>query len=257
MITEYLRPKTLEEAIDLLNRTHPKTLPLSGGSVLSKSQADSLAVVDLQLLNLNRIKSSPETIEIGATATLTEIEAAVKNETLHQVFHLQAGKNQRNSGTLAGLVNIADGRSPLLTWLLAVDAQMVWEPSAQTVLLEKWLPVRGNWHEGKLITKFMLPNVETRFDFVARTPKDRPIVAIAAARWPDGRLRVVCGGYGQLPVLAWDGNGDDEKIEKAVEQAYRTADDLWATAAYRQEIAKVLTKRLIADLLAGSEKRAK
>jgi len=119
LITEYLRPSTPEEALVFLKRSNPKTLPLGGGSVLSKSQTASIAVVDLQLLYLDQIKCTQETIEIGATATLSDIEPAVKMETLHQVIRLQAGKNQRDSGTLAGLVNVADGRSPLLTLLLA------------------------------------------------------------------------------------------------------------------------------------------
>ncbi len=36
MIIEYLRPDTLEEAIDLLNRQNPKSIPLGGGTNLAQ-----------------------------------------------------------------------------------------------------------------------------------------------------------------------------------------------------------------------------
>jgi CO/xanthine dehydrogenase FAD-binding subunit len=50
MITEYHRPKTLEEALALLSRTEVDTAPMGGGSTLKKDTLQPLAVVDLQAL---------------------------------------------------------------------------------------------------------------------------------------------------------------------------------------------------------------
>ena len=43
MITAYHRPQTLEEALTLLS--HPNTLALGGGTLLSKQTADPVEVV--------------------------------------------------------------------------------------------------------------------------------------------------------------------------------------------------------------------
>lgn len=75
MITTYHRPQTLDEALTLL--TQPNTLPLGGGTLLSKPTTDSVAVVDLQALGLDslRVNGNPsagsgQALQIGATCTL-------------------------------------------------------------------------------------------------------------------------------------------------------------------------------------------
>ncbi len=40
MIIEYHRPETLEQALALLSRKNPPTLPLGGGSYLSRHTSD-------------------------------------------------------------------------------------------------------------------------------------------------------------------------------------------------------------------------
>jgi CO/xanthine dehydrogenase FAD-binding subunit len=248
VIIEYLRPNSLEEAVKFLQRENPITLPLGGGSVLSKYQANPIAVVDLQALGLNRIKIEKGLIEIGATATLSEMETVLKNDVITDVIRFQAGKNQRNSGTIAGLINVADGRSPLLTLLLAKDAQLTWQPGNKQISLESWLPQRRDWHDAQLITKVTLPEVMIRFDSIGRTPKDRPIVAIAAAKWPMGKLRVAIGGFGGLPILAFDGDVHED-VAKAVDEAYSSSEDQWASSAYRREAGRKLASRLVQETM--------
>lgn len=255
MIVEYLRPETFAEAVALLQRRAPVTLPLGGGSVLSKYQANQIAVVDLQNLNLNEIHRENGFVQVGATATLSEMEEFFKDSQTAEIIRLQAGRNQRNSGTIAGLINVADGRSPLLTFLLALDIQLVWQPEEMKISLTDWLPQRRNWHEGLLITQISIPEVLTRFEAVGRTPKDRPIVAIAIAKWPTGRLRISAGGFGSVPVLAFDGDIHDD-FGTAVDQVYAGAEDQWASAAYRRETAKKLADRLVKEIKNESETRA-
>ena len=256
MIIEYLRPDTMEAAIEMLQRSKPATLALGGGSVLSKHKGKSIAVVDLQNLGLNQITHSAEIIEIGATATLSEIESTLADPEMTKAIRIQAGKNQRNSGTIAGLINVADGRSSLLTMLLALDAQLTWLPGEKTISLADWLTQRTTWREAVLISKIMIPQVVMRFETVARTPKDLPIVAIAIAKWPSGRLRIAVGGFGALPVLAMDGSMQEEVV-MAVDKAFSHADDNWASANYRREAGKILAARLLAEIRHSSEEKTK
>jgi hypothetical protein len=60
--------------------------------------------------------------------------------------------------------------------------------------------------QGWLIISISIPlNVKLSFEYVARTPADKPIVCAAVAQWNSGRTRLALGGYGKIPMLAMDG----------------------------------------------------
>ena len=253
MIVEYLRPESLDEAIKLLQRKEPKTLPLGGGSVLSHDHGTPIAVVDLQKLGLGYVKQGKGSYSIGATATLTQIEESIPNPALQNVIRLQAGKNKRNTGTLAGLINAADGRSPLLALLLAMDLQMVWQPGNITISLKEWLTQRDEWDQAVLITEMVMPDVEIAFDYVARSPKDLPIISVSVAKLLSGKMNIVFGGFGTEPILvSYTGKLDD--LERSVDLALVASEDQWATAEYRREAGKKIAVRLVNEF---NEKRAK
>ena len=71
MITAYHRPKTLDEALTLLAK--PNTLPLGGGTLLSKPTTDPVEAVDLQALGLDSINKNGQNLELGATLTLQSL----------------------------------------------------------------------------------------------------------------------------------------------------------------------------------------
>jgi CO/xanthine dehydrogenase FAD-binding subunit len=248
MIVEYLRPKSIDEALRLLVRKEPKTIPLGGGSVITRTTSSPVSVVDLQNLGLSSISKNNGNIVIGATATLTEIERFIGSNDFDEAVQVQAGKNLRNSGTIAGLLCTADGRSPLLTLLLGLDAKITWEPGNMEVSIGNWLPQRKSWQGGVLITSLSLPDVKYRFASIGRSPKDQPILCCALAKWPGERLRVAMGGYGMIPIVVLDGNTSDD-IEVAVRNALNDANDQWATAEYRMEAGSKLCKRMLQELL--------
>lgn len=249
MIVEYLRPKAMDEALKLLDRENPKTIPLGGGTIVSKNTSDLVAVVDLQDLGLSSISRVDGKITLGATATLSEAESSMKSPDFSEAVQIQAGKNLRNSGTLAGMICTADGRSPLLTLLLALDAKLTWEPGNKEISLGDWLPMRKNGKLGKLITKVTIPEVIYRFDSIGRSPKDQPIVCCAVAKWPGKRLRIAAGGFGKIPVLVLDGNLTDD-VELAMKNAFHDATDQWASAEYRMEAGSKMCARLVNEILA-------
>jgi CO/xanthine dehydrogenase FAD-binding subunit len=96
-----------------------------------------------------------------------------------------------------------------------------------------------------LITSITIPlNVKLAFDYVSRTPADRPIVCAALVQWNSGRTRLVLGGYGKSPLLAMDGT-EGEGLEAAARNAFHEATDEWASAEYRMHIAATLAKRCL------------
>lgn len=263
MITTYHRPTTLDEALTLL--TQPNVLPLGGGTLLSKPMArgaTSIEVVDLQSLSLDTIKRQGNQLELGATVTLQQLlESEQCPEPLKTALRLEAPLNLRNAATVAGTLVSCDGRSTFAAVMLALDARveiksinrfelMEMEIDARppkqdvtTLGLGEFLPLRAEQIQGKLITAITVPlNVKLAFDYVSRTPADKPIVCAALAQWNSGRTRLVLGGYGKSPLLAMDGT-ESEGLETAARNAFHEATDEWGSAEYRMDVAATLAKR--------------
>lgn len=249
MIQEYYRPETLKEALALLSRETPKTVPLGGGTVLNTPGKQPPAVVDLQALGWGGIEKKGREVSIGATATLQQLlETEGVQTALTDAIRLEAALNMRQMGTVAGAVVTSGGRSPFLTTMLALDANLVWQPGDVTVPLGEFLPLRDGVWPGKVISEVRF-SVKTSlaYAYSARSAADKPIVCAAAARWPSGRTRIVLGGFGKAPLLVMDGEANEGLLE-AAEAAYLTAGDQWASAEYRSETAGVLVERCLNEL---------
>lgn len=242
MITAYFRPKSIQEALQLLK--DPANVPIGGGSTLSNIQRD-VAVVDLQNLGLNKILEIGDRIIIGAAVTLESmLNYFSSSADMENAIKIEASKNQREQATIAGLVCTSDGRSPLLSLLLALDVSIKWQPDDIETSLGSFLAQRNNWRKDGLITEFSFAkDINYRFESVGRSPFDLPVICIAAAQWPSKRLRIVAGGFGSLPILVSDGNSSDN-VELAVENALLTASDEWASAEYRIAAGKKIAARI-------------
>ncbi len=121
----------------MLGRTSPRTVPLGGGTLLSHGAADSVEVVDLQALGLGGIAKRGNMLAVGATATL---QSLLENEScptaLKRALKLEAPLNLRDTATVAGCVVTCDGRSPFVTTLLALDAELtVLRPAEEKIAL--------------------------------------------------------------------------------------------------------------------------
>ena len=262
MITAYHRPHTLDEALTLL--TQPDRTPLGGGTLLSHLKGDSVEAVDLQSLSLNFVKKQGNALEIGATVTIQQLlESEHCPESWKSALKLEAPLNIRNSATVAGTLVACDARSTFAALMLALDAKLEVKSINKFELMEmeiesrpprqdiaslgigEFLPLRLDQIHGKLITSMSVPiNVRFAFDYVSRTPADKPIVCAALAQWNSGRTRLVLGGYGKSPILAMDGT-EAEGVETAARNAFHEATDEWASAEYRMDVAATLAKRCL------------
>ncbi|MBL8062095.1 MAG: FAD binding domain-containing protein [Anaerolineales bacterium] len=242
MISTYHRPRTLDEALTLL--TQPNTVPLGGGTLLSKPTADSVAVVDLQALRLDSLRVNGNDLQIGATCTLQSLLEADECPTpLKTALKLEAPLNIRNTATVAGTIVASDGRSTFATMLLAMDAKLDLIVNRQSKIVNcgEFLLTRPSG----LITSITVPlNAKTAFEFVSKTPADKPIVCAALSQWNSGRTRLSLGGYGKTPLLAMDGTEADG-LDTAAKNAYHEAEDEWASAEYRMDVAATLAKRAL------------
>lgn len=252
MITAYHRPKTLDEALTLL--TQPNTLPLGGGTLLSKPTTDPVQAVDLQLLGMDSLNKVGNNLELGATLTLQALlESEHCPEALKIALKLEAPLNIRNTATVAGALFSSDGRSTFASVLQAMDVKIEQATLSgkkieyQAINIGDYLPLRSKM----LITKIIVPvNIKLAFEYVARTPSDKPIVCAALAQWNSGRLRLALGGYGKSPMLAMDGTETEgsEGLETAARNAFHEATDDFASAEYRMDVASTLAKRCLIAL---------
>lgn len=252
MITEYYRPERLEEALALLNREDPRTIALGGGLYINEVIKQPIAVVDLQGLGLEKIEKKGKNLIIGAAATLQALlTSGLILPALQKAISHQETYNRRQVATLAGTLMAANGRSPVAGLILALDAELDLvgeDQKKETVRLGDFLPLRQEISSRKLITSVRLPrDAQAAYHYVARSPADLPIVAAAAAVWPSGRTRVVLLGYGDQPVMVFDGP-DQAGAEIAARDAYIDAADQWASAAFRADAAGVLVKRCLQEI---------
>jgi CO/xanthine dehydrogenase FAD-binding subunit len=251
MITAYHRPKTLDEALMLL--TQPNRTPLGGGTLLSRASAVAVEAVDLQSLSLDSIRRSGNSLEIGATVTLQQLlESELCPEAMKSALKLEAPLNLRNAATIAGTLVSCDGRSTLISVFVALDSKLEQKKienakiEARSSNIGDFLPLRDL--EGSLITSITIPlNVKLAFEYVSRTPADKPIVCAALAQWNSGRTRLVLGGYGKNALLAMDGT-EAEGVETAARNAFHEATDEWASAEYRMDVAATLARRCLESI---------
>jgi CO/xanthine dehydrogenase FAD-binding subunit len=249
MIIEYHRPDSLPEALKLLARTEVDTVPLGGGTVLNQPSPNPIAVIDLQNLGLNTLEQRGKKLMIGATVTLQQLHDYVGIPTeLKKVIYYEATYNLRQMATVPGVCVAADGRSPFVTTMLALGADLTLLPGDEIIGLGDFLPLRQERKTNSLITQLTIPtNIHLAFEYVARTPADLPIVCVAVAQWTSGRTRLALGGYGRVPLLAMDGP-ESTGAEVAGRDAYHEAGDKWASADYRSEVAATLTRRALHSL---------
>ena len=248
--THYYRPESLDDALRLL--AQPDTLPLSGGTKLLANDVDS-AVVDLQALGLNQLDWHNDQLQAGATATLTEIAAALAEKKdgpaklLQQAIHRAGPNTYRNAATLGGTIASRLADSELLAVLLVLDVQLHLA-NGEVMSLVDYLAAEVR--PSTLITAVTIPWAagQGRSERVARTPADYPIVSITLWRPVAGAPRLAATGLGERPFRLTTTEANLDNIEAAVtaaQAANQHPGDFRGDAAYRAEMAAVLTRRVL------------
>jgi len=246
MIEKYFRPQSVDEALELLTDSKKGLKPLGGGTSISRQRHDYQGVVDLQETGLDQIKIQGQRIQVGAMVRLNDL---VGHPDIHpeiqRAIMIDASENIRNMATLGGWLVSSTGRSISASLLLALDTSLTWEPGNNRVRMGNWLPLREMESPGVLMTEaewWLRPHLA--FEYVARSPKDKPILITAVAQWGSGRTRVVLGGYGKIPIVAMDGP-NVMGVDVACRDAYSEAEDEWASAQYRKNVAAKLALRCL------------
>ena len=276
----YHRPASLPDALALLG-AHAGAKPLAGGQSLIPAMnfrlAAPAALVDLnQLAELSGISESGDGgLVIGAMTRHSAVERSPLVRTRAPLLSLAmpfiAHSQIRNRGTLGGSLAHADPAAELPAVMVALEARLVVEsirggrviaaPEFFTGLFATAL------EPGELITRVEIPPPLPRsgaaFLELARRHGDYALVGVAVLVTREagrvGGARIVLFSVGEGPVRARAAEGaligsagDPAAIRAAAEVVQQDIDppsDIHASAAYRRQLAMVLTGRALTAAL--------
>jgi len=276
----YFRPRSLEEALEILVQRPGEVRAVAGGTSLlvaaAEGRVDRGALFDLSLVpELKGIEERDDLVRIGAAVTHAEVCDSPLVDRYCPALPMACagvgGPQVRNRGTIGG--NLAEGRSTgdTLPALLAADAivNLVSVSDRRDVPMDEFLVGEGKTvlapDELILGVSFAKrPGVRGAFlRLGARAGPSRSKVSVAMGMtFKDGRpdwARVALGGVGPTALRARDteaalmGGGYDalKSALEAVGHEVQPVDDGLSTADYRRAMCAVLLQRAIRRITEG------
>lgn len=235
MIKSYHRARTLQEALALRFRTDQNVAVLYGYDALVDEETET--VVDLQALGLHHVQVSGGTAQIESCVSLQQVvDSPDLPEWLRTLAQQEEPSTFRNMRTIGHLLTHPASESMLLAGLIAaqVSVSVQWTGGLITLSIDSFLEgVDG------LIVSVTVPlsgRVETAC--VARTPADKPIVGAVAHQAENDAIALVLCGVAPLPIMT-----SPMEIDSLT-----PPDDFRGSAAYRKDMAAVLTHRVLSQM---------
>ncbi len=269
---EYFEPATLAEAVRLMNSGNAQVL--AGGTDLLVEIKEQLRRVE-RVVNIKRIPEigglsydAREGLRIGALATAREIEVSPvvqeKYASLAQSARELGSIQVRNRATIVGNVCRASPSADTLPPLIADGAQVriFGEKGERVVALEDFFtgPGRTVLAPDELVTEILVPPPAPRTGKVyikhgRRKAMELATVGVAVSLTMDGNVKIVLGAVAPTPIRARQAEAllqnkalDSNLIEKAAgaaEAESRPISNVRASAGYRRNMVRVLTRRAL------------
>ncbi|MBN1262231.1 MAG: FAD binding domain-containing protein [Anaerolineae bacterium] len=269
-VKTYHKPLTIEDAVGLVHSNRNAVYVGGGAWIVAQGDPQLEVLVDLQKLALDRIDGEIEAVRIGAMTTLQAlIDHSDVGTFAAGLLAAAAGFTQsrtlREQGTLGGTLIVAGSADPLTTALLVLDVEIGYaDPVRHIAPFESFVAYRDRLIETRaLLTGIRVARPPTRsataFEVVGRSPKDKPIVCVAAYVVVDEGLpveiRVAAGGIVDHPVrllkmehLLKGQLLTAERVEAALApnlEELNPISDYRGSAEYRLEMVRVLARRAV------------
>jgi len=255
----YSRPGNLAEALALLQ--DPAALPLSGGQTLLPVLRARLSTPDrlVDLAHIPALKGitlSADTLRIGGAETHATIAThPLVQQALPALAALAGGIGDpqvRNRGTLGGSIANNDPAACYPAAMLALDAAI--ETDRRTIPAADFFTglFTTALMPGELVTAVHLsPCPKARYLKFANPASRFALIGVFVA-WTDAGTRIAFTGAG-AGVFRWHEaenwltpGGNPEALKTLPLNAAMFNGDLHGSAAYRQNIARVVTARALA-----------
>jgi carbon-monoxide dehydrogenase medium subunit len=256
----YVRPRTLDEALEAL-AGDPGAKVLAGGQslvpLLSMRLAAPTLLVDINgLPDLDHLTCSDDGVRIGALArhadVLADAEAQRVQPLVAMALRHVAHATIRNRGTTVGSLVHADAAAemPVVLRLLGGSLEVASSSGRRTIAAEDLFagPLESTLahDEIALAASFpaLTPGAGVAFDEVSRRHGDYALCG-AAALVEDERVRVGYLSVSDVPtVVDLTGVAEADLGDVALEHL-DPAGDIHATADYRAQLVRVLTRRVV------------
>jgi len=275
---DYYDPRSLDEALALLDRHSDDAKVLAGGQslmpLLNMRLARPSIVVDInQIEELNYVRASDSGIAIGAIARQralqTEKLIAERVPILREGAYYIAHPQIRSRGTICGSIAHADAAAELPALALALDAEMILTSAkaARTVgakaFFQSFFTTALKANEILTEVRFPAPPKDSAWSVleISRRHGDFAIAGIIAGlvlesnREVIAYARLVYFGVGPTPIRvtaaeeALIGQSASESVFEAAAQSAKQGidptSDIHATEEYRRALAATLTKRAL------------
>lgn len=283
---EHFAPKTLKEALALLDKYQDDCKVICGGQSLLILMRQGLVappyMIDIKgISELSYIKDEKDGLKIGATTTHRAIEKSPvikkKYPVLAKMETRLASIQTRNWGTIGGNVCHGDPAGDPLPVLIALGATLTMAGSkgkrsmpAEDFCLDYF---ETALEPGELLTEIALPIVPpnsgtayTKFNVIE---SDLATVGVAVSVTLGAGdscqdIRIVLGASAPTPMRPKKAEAvlkgkkiTDALLAQAGETAATEADpisDIYASEEYRRELIKVLVPRLTREAMANAKK---
>jgi carbon-monoxide dehydrogenase medium subunit len=285
---EYFAPKTLQEALQLLDQHRDDYKIIAGGQslliMLRQGLIQPAHLIDIKgISELNYITSDPKKgLRIGALTTHRTIEKSpVIKKSFGVIAEMEkklASIQTRNWGSIGGNLCHGDPSGDPAPILIALNATL----TITSIHGERNIPVEDfflNYFEtalehGELLREIQVPPIPphtgaayTKFNVIENDMATVGVamsITLASQAGNCKDVRIVLGNAAPKPMRAKKAEESlkgkkitDSLLKEAGEIASTEADpisDIHASAEYRQELIKVLVKRVGQEALSRAEK---
>jgi CO/xanthine dehydrogenase FAD-binding subunit/aerobic-type carbon monoxide dehydrogenase small subunit (CoxS/CutS family) len=272
-IRSYHRPTRLDEALDLMGRG---VVPLAGGTRLLATPRELPNVLDLYGLDLRGIEVEDGDLILGALTTLQDVldSPLAATETaglLPAAARAQsASRAIRSMATIGGESVHGAHDSEVVAALLALNAVYAIahrQDPRETPALRFLRNPAEDLEGGGLVRTVAVAGAPggAALERLAAPGSDRPIVAVAVTATFAGenctRARIALTGLVTRPARVLEAEGqiergpaEEDAIGRAVDQLHRAPfrSDAQASASFRLEVARVLTRRALRTAIAAA-----
>ena len=279
---EFFEPKTVDEAVRLLDTANSKVMAGGVDLVLKMRLRLTLpdAVIGLQKIpGLDYIESNPAGLRFGALASIRQIELsplvqknwAVLYEAVHQIASVQTKTMGTAVGNLCVATPASDIAPPL--FVLGAKVKIVGLNYEKLVPIENFFVAVGKTilEPNEIVTEIFVPGMPagtgSAFLKAAKTADDIAKVNAAVMVFITDKIckdaRIALGSVAPTPIRvteaeqALKGQKLDEtmfaRAAEAAADAVRPISDIRSTAKYRKEMVRVLVKDALAKAAANAK----
>lgn len=270
---QYIRPKTLKQALELFDKYGNQAKILAGGTdlivALRGNAIHCKYLIDVkEVKELSGISYSEEIgLTIGSSVTLNEIIDCDKIKLLYPIL-VDAAKTLangliRNRATLIGNICNSSPGGDMLPASLVLEGRVLVSSingNREIPLKDFFLGVKKNdLKENEIVIKVIYPSVQGAGRFIKKSRikgHDLSQISVAGYLNKDGSLKLALGAVAPTPILIENfenfKNKDiakyQDKIADSVMNKINPIGDVRATKEYRIAMARYLTCRIVQEL---------